>query len=323
MKKYLPLLIVCVLLSCKRESPSEPEPDPTIGDVQLTPPPAGQGVQISVAPFTIKPGEEIQRNYFTTLPSDSDIYINKVEFAYNEGSHHCNIFRTDSLTKVDGTFEETFKAVEYTKWNMFAASQKENFVWQLPSGIAIKLKKKQQIMIQTHYVNGGSQLSPNGRGKVLVNFWTIPKSQVTNEVGLIFASNTLINIPPHDSLRVQKRVVKIPYPINILAMTGHFHSRGKNFWAEHEQLAVNKEIYRNTTWNEPPIKIYNQSPYPETGYQLPANHNIVYYTSYFNSSNDTIKMGPHVINEEHSNLFLFYWPAPADGRTIYDIDQGW
>lgn len=223
------------------------------------------------------------------------------------------------MVKVDGTYEETFKAVEYTKWNMFAASQKENFVWQLPAGIAIKLKGKQQLMIQTHYVNGGSQLSPNGRGKVLVNFWTIPKSQVMNEVGLIFASNTLINIPPKDSLTVRKFVKKIPYDINILAMTGHFHSRGKNFWAQHYEANF-KEIYRNTTWNEPPIKIYND---PITGYRLPANQQIAYYTDYYNSTNDTIKMGPHVINEEHSNLFLFYWPAPADGRTIYDIDQGW
>ncbi|MFA5833246.1 MAG: hypothetical protein WDA22_07195 [Bacteroidota bacterium] len=320
MKKYLSILLLTLLFSCKRETPVEP--DPSASDVHLAPPPAGQGVQVSIAPFTVKAGEELQRNYYTTLPSDSDIYITKVQFSYNPGSHHCNVFRTDSVKKTDGTYDETFKSVDYTMWNMFAASQKENFVWQLPPGIAIKLKGKQQLLIQTHYVNGGSQLSPNGRGKVLINFWTIPKSQVTNEVGLIFASNTLINIPPKDSLTVRKFVKKIPNDINILAMTGHFHSRGVSFWAQHYEANF-KEIYRNTAWSEPPIKVFGAPEYPSTGYVLPKNQQIAYYTSYYNSTNDTVKMGPHVLNEEHSNLFLFFWPAPADGKTIYDIDQGW
>lgn len=320
MKKYLPIVFLSILLSCTRDTPTSP--DPSLDDVQLAPPPPGQGVQISVPPFEVKAGQEIQRNYYLTLPSDEDIYVTKIEFKYNEGSHHCNVFWTDSVRKADGTYDDTFLSVNYEIWNMFAASQKENFSWELPPGIAIKLKARSQLLIQTHYVNGGSQLTPNGRGKVLINLWTTPKDSVKNLVGLIFASNTRIIIPPKDSLQVRKFVKKIPYDINILAMTGHFHSRGKNFWATHFEFN-SREIYRNTTWNEPPIKIYKGPEYPETGYLLPRNHQIVYYTDYYNAGNDTVKMGPHVINEEHSNLFVFFWPAPPDLRTIYDIDQGW
>ncbi|MDP1678015.1 MAG: hypothetical protein Q8L88_14245 [Bacteroidota bacterium] len=317
---YIVIVIACLLLSCTKKQLTEP--DPSAQDVTLTPPPAGKGVQLVINPFTVAPGTEVQRNYFLTLPSDSDIYISKIQFAYNTGSHHCNVFKADSLTKQEGTFDETFLSIDYSKWDMFAASQQSDFVWQLPTGVAIKLKARQQIAIQTHYVNGGSQLTPNARGKVLINFWTIPKSEVTNTAGLIFSSNNRIDLPPHDSLRVQKLVVipwdRIPAKsINILAMTGHFHSRGKDFWAEHRENN-HTEIYRNISWDEPKIKIFSGN-----GYILPANHRLDFFTKYYNSGNDTIRMGPHVINQEHSNLFLFYYPGTIDGKAIYDIDGGW
>jgi hypothetical protein len=317
---YVVIIIASLLFSCKEKQLSEP--DPSTQDATLTPPPAGKGVQITIAPFTVAPGTEVQRNYFLTLPSDSDIYINKIQFAYNTGSHHCNVFKSDSLTKPEGTFDETFLAIDYTKWDMFAASQRSDFIWQLPAGVAIKLKAHQQIAIQTHYVNGGSQFTPTSRGKVLINFWTIPKSEVTSNAGLIFSSNDRINLPPHDSLRVQKLVVipwdRIPAKsINILAMTGHFHSRGKDFWVEHRDIN-HAEIYRNVAWDEPQIKVF-----PDNGYVLPANHRLDFFTRYYNSSDDTIRMGPHVMNQEHSNLFLFYYPGTSDGKAIYDIDGGW
>jgi hypothetical protein len=302
-----------LLMSCNKDSPAEPN---HLEDVTLEPPPYGEGVQIGIPPFTIPQGKELQRNYYVTLPNDADIYVNKILFRYNEGSHHCNIFKSDNITKPHGTYDDTFKALDYTVWNMFCASQRESLTWQMPDGVAIKLQTHQQICIQSHYVNASTQSTPNSRGKVLINFWTIPESLVIAQAGLLFAANTRIIIPPHDSLEVRKYVKEIPWDIHILTLTGHFHSRGRNFWAKRE--LTSEEIYRNTSWDEPPIKIF-----PDAGYFLPANERIIYYSDYFNTSNDTIKMGPHVEKEEHSNLFITFYPAPADGKTMYDIDQGW
>ena len=61
----------------------------------------------------------------------------------------------------------------------------------------------------------------------------------------------------------------------------------------------------------------------ENGAVLIRNEQIVYYSDYYNASADTVYMGPHVENQEHSNLFMVYWPGPANGKTIYDVDQGW
>ncbi|MBI1805458.1 MAG: hypothetical protein HYR76_00215 [Ignavibacteria bacterium] len=312
------LLYICVtlsLLSCKKETVTQPS-DPAVNDIQLQAPPAGMGVQIGVPVFEVPQGKEVQRDYYLTLSSDSDMYINKVQFRYNEGSHHCNVFKSDSITKPSGTYDDTFTSLDFTVWNMFAASQAESLDWQLPSGVAIKLRAHQQICIQSHYVNATTQSTPFSRAKVLINFWTIPQAQVTAQVGLVFASNILINIPPQDSLTTRKLVRAIPWDINILTLTGHFHSRGKNFWVD--RYTTSEEIYRNQTWDEPPVKIF-----PGTGYALPKDEQIVYFSQFYNTTSDTIHMGPHVENQEHSNLFMTFYPAPLDGKTIYDIDRGW
>lgn len=302
------------VFGCEKKLPIESNPES--GDVQLDPPAAGHGIQIGVPAFEIAKGEERQRNYFFALPSNDDVYINRIQFAYNVGSHHCNVFKSDSVTMSEGSFEDTFASVNYEKWDMVFASQRDTLTWQLPPGVAIKLKGRQQMCIQTHYVNASTQATPTSRGKVLINLWTIPKDSMKNLVGLVFASNKLINIPPHSGHTVQKLVKQIPWDINILSLTGHFHSRGKNFWVDDVNRGT--EIYRNTTWDEPPVKIF-----PGAGYYFPKNFVLNYHSEYYNSSNDTIRFGPHVENEEHSNLFMLFYPAPSDGRTIYDIDNGW
>ncbi|OGU31145.1 MAG: hypothetical protein A2X67_02785 [Ignavibacteria bacterium GWA2_55_11] len=315
MTRYLfPSVGLIFFLSCATKGPSGP--DPSASDVQLDPPPQGQGVQLAIPPFSVPQGDEVQRNYFMTLPSDSDLYVTRVEFRYNEGSHHCNVFKSDSLTMPEGTFTETFITLDYTKWDMFTASQREAFTWQLPPGVAIYLKAHQQICIQTHYVNASTQETPTARGKVLLNLWSMPASEVTSVAGLLFASNTRIILPPGSIDTVRKFVVKIPWDINILTLTGHFHSRGRNFWAV--RFTTGEEFYRNVSWDEPPIKVF-----PDMGYPLIRNEQIVYYSDYYNASADTVYMGPHVENQEHSNLFMVYWPGPANGKTIYDVDQGW
>ena len=315
-KIFLTFFFLLFLLSCKKETPVETKIPP---DVELDPPPAGQGVQIGIPPFSIPQGAEIQRDYYVTLPSDSDIYVNKIEFRYSEGSHHCNVFKSDSLYRVSGTYDDTFTAVDFSVWDMFCSSQSDSFPWQMPAGVAIRLKAHQQICIQSHYVNANTQSTPNSKGKVLVNLWTIPGSSVTSRVGLFFASNLLINIPPHDSLQTNKYVTTLDWDIHILTLTGHFHSRGKNFWVERLFLSsAPEEIYRNQTWDEPPMKIFS-----EEGYSLPQFGQIVYHSTYYNATSDTIHFGPHVENEEHSNLFMTFYPAPPDGKTIYDIDKGW
>jgi len=303
------LLLVAMMTSivCDKKTPTQPN---NTGDVQLAPPPAGQGLQIVIEPFEVPVGSEIQRNYYRKLPAETDIYVTKVEMVYNEGSHHVNVFKSDNHDVPDH-FEETFSAVVWESWDMVFASQKEEMHWQLPKGVAIPLKAQQQLDIQVHYVNAGTQLTTNGRGKVIINLWTVPKDSVTSYLGALFANNRAIKISPRSDTTFMKIVKPIPWDVNILLMTGHFHSRGKSFIVK--RYDSNEELYRNEEWDEPPIM------FCEPPIQLHANERLAYWTEFYNATNDTIRFGPHVQTEEHANLFMFFYPGPADGKAIYDF----
>lgn len=305
-------MVAFVTVGCSDTTdPTDPN-----ADVTLAAPPAGQGIQVAIGPIDIPSGTEVQRNYFQKIQSDTDIYITKIEFRFNPGSHHLNIFKNDS-TVFDDHMEETFNAIDFKQWEMVAASQKGNFTWELPPGVAIKLKAHQQMIFQTHYVNGLTQSTPTGRGKVLVNFWTTPKENVTSLVGAIFSNNKAVTIPAHTAATFCKVVKPISQDINILLMTGHFHSRGKNFYVGHwDGTKLTDTIYHSSNWDEPPITSFNPA------IHLNSLDSIAYITTYENRSNLEIKFGGHVETEEHSNLFTFYYPILPDGKAVYDFNGG-
>ena len=304
----------CLSAGCSNNDPATPNTNGE-GDVTLAAPPAGQGYQVVIGPFDVPSGEEVQKNFYQKMPNDTDIYVTKVEFRFNTGSHHLNIFKSDSI-KVDDHIENTFNAVQWESWDMVAASQKGDYTWTLPPGVAIKLNGKQQMDFQIHYVNAGTQSTPNGRGKAIINFWTTDKKNVTSLVGAEFSNNKAITIPPYTSATFCKTVKPIDHDINLLLMTGHFHSRGKTFTVGHwNGTKLTDTIYNSAAWSDPPILQF-ATPLP-----VHVGDSLAFVTTYENRSGTEIKFGPHVEFEEHANLFTFFYPS-ATGKATYDFSGG-
>lgn len=261
-------------------------------------------------------GQEVQKNFYMKLPSAQDVYITKVEVAYNVGSHHLNIFKSDQLDVPDRV-EDSFSAIQWETWDMVASSQSESLTWTLPPGVAIHLSPNQQMNFQTHYVNASTRQTPTGVGKAVVNFHTTDRANVNAFVGAIFANNKTVMLQPHTEATFRKVVDALPTDAHILWMTGHFHSWGKSFVVNRldgDQLG--DEVYRSADWDEPPVQFYN--PPLEVG----AGENLVYTTTHRNGTDNPVKFGPHVETEEHANLFIYYYPAADGGKAVYDFDGG-
>ncbi len=319
----IPLALVGALVAVNCKSTTAPVTD-TSGDVTLAAPPAGEGFQIVLGPFDVPAGQEVQNNFYMKLPVDTDVYITKVEFKFNPGSHHCTIFKSDTADIPNDPgqpyhLESNFNALQWDSWDMVCASQVDSFTWTLPPGVAIHLKGRQQLDIQSHYVNASTQQTANGHGKVIVNFWTTPKSNVTSLVGAVFSNNKKIDLMPHTGATYLKVVNAWPAAANLILMTGHFHSRGKSFVVGHwdsPNHRLRDTIYSNQTWDEPPV-----TPVVPTLAVSPGD-SLAYVCSYENRTDNEIKFGGHVETEEHANLFLFYYPGPADSKAIYDFSGG-
>lgn len=301
------------LSSCKTDEVITPVDN---GDVKLAAPPAGQGFQVVIGAFDVPTGTEVQKNFYQKLPNDSDIYVTKIEIRYNKGSHHLNIFKSD-VDRADSV-EDTFTAVQWDSWDMVAASQTEALDWQLPAGVAMHLKAHQQMDFQTHFVNAGTQSTPTGRGKAIINFWTTDKKNVTSYGGSLFGNNKALNINPHSAETYCKVIKPFDKDVQLLLMTGHYHSRGKNFLVGHwNGQRLTDTIYTNSTWAEPPVLKFDPS------MTLKAGDSLAFITIFENRTDTPITFGPHVEKEEHANLFLFYYyPGSPDTKAVYDFTGG-
>jgi hypothetical protein len=322
MKRVIALLSILVAAaSCSKPSSTDAAPSPSAASSASSASAApasssrtlvlekpAHGVQLATPEFVVGPGQERQWCYYFKLPSDVDLEVTQFQIRYLAGSHHMNLFQTDK--DVPDHDEDCFDKMPFTSTenphgvDLVVGSQSEAFDWTLPKGVAFKLRAHRQLVLQTHYVNAGTQQTPSGYGKVLINLVTEPdQSKITAHMGTMFANNVNIHIPPRES-RSFSTTCGVQKAVKVAALTGHFHSRGKVFSVN---LAPNgadptDEIYRSRAWDEPPFRILAE---PR---DIPAGGGLFYTCDFQNKSDLDVKFGPHVNTDEHCNLFAYIYP---------------
>ena len=268
------------------------------------------GLQLQTPIFDVAPGTERQHCYWFKLPSNVDIAVVKFEVRYLTGSHHMNLFQTDKdFPDGDGDcLRGVFSPMGTNGYNLIVGSQSESLDWKLPEGVAVKVKARKQLMLQTHYVNAATQGTPLGKGRVKINLHTErDASKIKQHMGTVFANNVNIAIPPRES-RSFTTSCSIPSEVKVAALTGHFHSRGKTFSINlsPDGVTAKDELYRSRAWDEPPFKVLD----PPAA--LPAGGALQYTCDFTNPTDREIKFGPEVEKDEHCNLFAYIYPWDAD-----------
>ncbi|MEI8135398.1 MAG: hypothetical protein WCH46_10080 [bacterium] len=332
-------------------------------NVWMKAPPAGEGLQIAVQPFIV-PGDsvEVQGNFYFHLPTSVPFDVGVIEIAMNEGTHHMNMYKStvkwpaDSgiprpivFTHLDGKvdtqnvrYQAEFNAtIVRNGGDMMVEAQVPYLNWtfpKLPTGeqTSVHFGANDTVIIENHYVNvpnlngGGSQLTPNGKGKIIINLWKAQAASTVHASMMFARKTTSLIIPKYSDTVAQKSCYFSPTtlraaPIYMLGMTGHYHSRGKNFWVEKRRAihdgagalisdSLIATIYRSPSWDEPPFAVFD----PPIQLNLAAGDYIKYYAEYVNNTGNVIKFGPHVAVEEHMNLFTWFAPGWNDGQTLYD-----
>lgn len=297
---------ICVAGACGPQDPTQ---------IDLEPP--AQGVQIGTPVFDVASGTEVQHCYYFKLPSNRDLDVTMIQIRYLAGSHHMNLFQSNQ--DVADHDEDCWMKVNFSSaanpdgWDLIAGSQSTSLDWKLPPGVAFHLPAHRQLMLQTHYVNAATQMTPNAKGRVKVNLVAEPDaSKVTAHMGTMFANNVNINIPPH-SERSFSTTCGMSSGVHIAALTGHFHSRGRTFSANIAADGKNPgdEIYRSRAWAEPPFTVLEQ---PK---EIPAGGGLYYTCDFQNDTDQTFTFGPHVETQEHCNLFAYYYPSFDHDRYCF------
>jgi hypothetical protein len=293
----------------------------TPGGVQdLTPPPAGQGMQLRMV-STLDKGIETERCKFFQVPPEG-WYVNREDIRYTPGSHHVLLFKTAYTSiptvNIHGATVDTsdvFPCPEGASgdWNLTGAAggaQKANGVsgvQGLPEDTALVLAGGSVLLMNTHYLNASpGPLETDAR----INLYFTAKEKVKREAGILFFYNPFIYLP-EQSMAVARRSCPILKDINLVNGQSHMHKRGVDYFAN--LLDANgqmmKELYRGTEWQEVIMKEYGGA-----GEPLKAGQSIEYQCGYNNKESPAhaIIQGPTTKDEMCMFLGLYY---PRDPQT--------
>ena len=328
-------LVAPLVASCAHDDDAPAAPAAEL----LAPPPSGQGFQLGTPTFAVAPGSEVQNCYFFEVPSDGELFVDRVTLAQEPGSHHFNVFRVNTVKNLgvgakDGTIVEggeCWKSGNWSDWALVINSQQSeagnNVIdWKLPEGVAHKFKAHELLMLQSHYVNATTQTTP-GAGRALVNFWKADPAKVTAELGTVFTTNQNIKICPGDVDKTFTATCKFARSdLTIVGANGHFHSRGTKFtistW-DAVSGAASEPFYTSTQWDDPPFV-------RDAHIALGPNGGVSYSCAFTAPPTACANpdggvpdggkpgdeccytFGPHVDQNEHCNAFIYYYPKQAD-----------
>jgi copper type II ascorbate-dependent monooxygenase-like protein len=276
----------------------------------------------------VKTGTEKQTCFPITFPRDQAVDVEQVQIFVHGGSHHVHLYRPTAGTVMypnpDNTYSpagphnrrprECAFAVDFSHWELVAASQTADLNWRLPPGVGIRFEPHQPLMIQTHFVNtgfGSASLAVKGRARAKMLLYPMEASTVTAHGGALFAQDRAVNVPPGSttasSICHLTGDASENREMTVMALTGHYHFRGKQFvvWRTlPDGTRVEPPVYVYQNYSDPPFVQY-----PPGSLVLKPGEGLEWECTWQNDSDQTFKFGPNTEKNEHCNLFGFYYPT--------------
>jgi hypothetical protein len=324
----------------------------------LAAPPAGKGVQLATGAFDVPPGTDEQDCHFFAvadlakaagLDPTKPLNVHRVEIAARPGTHSTRVFRVKTVVNLgpDGGAVQKgtngagacFDRRNWADWPVVANSLADGHLdWTYPDGVATILKPEEVLMLQTHYADTDTQKTDAG-GRVSVNLWTMPDSDVEFELGTILASRTSIRVCQSNPTPTFEGFCNVNGPVvHVIGASGQMNSRGTLFemyaWDGVTQTKPDaaQRFYSSSKWDAP---VMAQS--PALAVDAPAKGGVFYSCSYdwkappaaigcdtLNAYDEKTYMtpaenvdccytaGPLVDEHEVCDAYVYYYPKQDD-----------
>lgn len=249
--------------------------------VPLDPPAAGQGFQLSLGPIEIAPDSEREVFQYHELPVTGDIFVDRVEIAMRQGSHHFIAHTFEDGTPADrqpqpgqlrdlyGTGGELDMA---TVWPMlhhefFTGTQLPRDEATFPPGVALRLPAGKGLDLNAHYVNRGAEPIV---GQVQLNLHTVPASAVVHEAQILNLNHRDIELPPRQESTLVKdwywtgrdwlgeRYLLGDQHVRVIGLVSHAHEHNTAFHVYRLGGPQDGErVYASYDWQHPPERAYD------------------------------------------------------------------
>lgn len=238
---------------------------PTPAFVPLTPPPAGQGIQIHVDSFGVHGSFERELFVYRSLGNSAPIYVNRIQTLMRALSHHFVLYAADPASAPGFPFcippANTVRDIRNEDGSMNllnmlpmachvfiggAMSAASDYVF--PDGVALEMPALMSVDMNVHYVNRTAGEIP---GEAYANLYTTPAGSVRKIAHTLNLSNTSITLPAGKTTTLEKTFT-MAQQTSIFMLTSHMHMLGTRFEIRIVGGARDGElVYTSSDWEHP------------------------------------------------------------------------
>jgi hypothetical protein len=269
------------------------------GDGALPPPAAGQGVQLTME-ATIEAGQEIE--YCQYLVIDEDVDVGMFEHRYSPGSHHLLLYLTTLAAEDVVDDAERFDCSgrgDLALGGIAYAAQVPEGTTDFPAGVAMRFRRGQVVLMQTHYLNA-TDAALDADVRLNLRASSVPVEQ---EAGTLFFYDYSIVVPPHGKAKAKMRC-ELGADIEVSFAMSHMHRRGVGYSSRISGKGLEQPLalYETDRWEgveplvlDPPLSAR-------------AGQVVEFECDYDNQTADTIIEGPSASKNEMCMFVATYWP---------------
>jgi len=286
----------------------------------LPPPSAGRG-PFRVRPMTLQAasgplkGEGENLTCFKKHGPAHPMEVGRIHISMpGEGGHHVILFRPHP-----GPTQWPPKlcplTLNWDQWELIAQTQHPETDWKLPPGVAIRVSRRQPLLVQTHYVRGKHPKTPHAMTKT--KLYPVDPATVTAHAGALFLNDRSMVVPPHSRLTEVNRCTITgeggqAREVKLLGITGHYHFRGQGFdaYRVHTDGSLGELLYHYEGFDQPNFQQFSDPPVLHPG------EGIEWRCHYQNNTDKTFTYGPDASTQEHCILFGAYYPTATVQEAI-------
>jgi hypothetical protein len=281
--------------------------------VPLTPPPAGQGIQLKVDSFSVQPNFERELFVYRPLNNATEIYVNRIQTLMRPLSHHFVLYSIDGsmapgwpctpvantvrdIRNADGSLN-IFNMIPMACHVFIGGAMNQTSDYSFPAGVALRLPASMSIDLNVHYVNRTASAIP---GEAYANLYTVPAAQVQKVARTLNMANTSISLPAGQTTTLEKTFT-VSQTTTVFMLTSHMHALGTRF-----QIKVvggprdGELVYENTDWEHPALLSLAQPIVLQAGQGLKS------VITWNNTTNRTVSFGLQS-TDEMGIIFGYYY----------------
>jgi hypothetical protein len=276
----------------------------------LEPPAPGEGIQLTLGPFTVSP--EFEREFFVykSLGNSTDIYVNRIEIKMRQNSHHFLLYDFDETLPVSSRPAlNTVRDIRNPNGSLnyqnmlpmlahvyVAGAQTTYSDFSFPPGVALRLPANMALDFNSHYVNK----SPvEITGEVHVNLYISPLNNVQKVALTLNLANNSFSLPARQKTVITKSFL-MEKTTHIVSLTSHTHQLGEKFVIKIKNGPRDGEIiYTSTDWHHPEVINFT------TPLVLQAGEGLTSEITYNNTTNRVVTFG--LTSEDEMGIIFGYF----------------